>query len=202
MTNQTTPINSALDEQLALRLLHQRIIVLGSEVDDEVANRIVSQLLLLSAEDPQADISLYINSPGGSVTAGMAIYDTMQMIPNQVGTLAMGLAASMGQILLCAGAPGKRYSLPHSRILMHQGSAGVQGTTADVEIQERNLRQIEDMVNGLLAQHIGKDVKQIEADSDRDHWFSALEAKEYGMVDHVLDSLVNLMPIKQRKVGI
>lgn len=202
MTNQTLPINSVLDEQLALRLLHQRIIVLGSEVDDEVANRIVSQLLLLSAEDSQADISLYINSPGGSVTAGMAIYDTMQMIPNQVGTLAMGLAASMGQILLCAGAPGKRYSLPHSRILMHQGSAGVQGTTADVEIQERNLRQIEDMVNGLLAQHIGKDVEQIEADSDRDHWFSALEAKEYGMVDHVLDSLMNLMPIKQRKVGL
>ncbi|AJT42971.1 ATP-dependent Clp protease proteolytic subunit [Psychromicrobium lacuslunae] len=202
MTTQTVPINAALDEQLALRLLHQRIIVLGSEVDDEVAHRVVSQLLLLSAEDPQADISLYINSPGGSVTAGMAIYDTMQIIPNQVSTLAMGLAASMGQILLCAGAAGKRYALPHTRILMHQGSAGVQGTTADVEIQERNLRQIEDMVNGLLAHHIGKEVAQIESDSDRDHWFSAAQAREYGMVDQVLESIDLAPSMKARKVGI
>ncbi|NYE94918.1 ATP-dependent Clp protease protease subunit [Psychromicrobium silvestre] len=202
MTTQTVPPPSPFDEQLALRLLHQRIVVLGTEVDDAVATRIVSQLLLLSAEDARADISLYINSPGGSVTAGMAIYDTMQMIPNEVGTLAMGLAASMGQILLCAGAPGKRFALPHSRILMHQGSAGVQGTTADVEIQERNLRQIEDMVNGLLARHIGKNIEQIEADSDRDHWFSAEQAREYGMVDRVLDSAEQLVPVSNRRAGL
>ena len=160
-----------------MRLLHQRIILLGSEVDDAVANRIVSQLLLLSAEDPKADISLFINSPGGSVMAGMAIYDTMAMIPNDVSTLAMGLSASMGQILLCAGTHGKRFSLPHTRILMHQGSAGIQGTTADVEIQERNLREIEDTVNGLLAFHTGHTVADIERDSDRDHWFSVPQRK-------------------------
>lgn len=202
MNAQTTPLSGSFDEQLSLRLLHQRIVVLGTEVDDAVANRIVAQLLLLSAEDPRADISLYINSPGGSVSAGMAIYDTMMMIPNDVGTLAMGLAASMGQILLCAGAAGKRFSLPHSRILMHQGSAGVQGTTADVEIQEQNLRAIEDMVNGLLAHHTGHTIAEIERDSDRDHWFSAEEARQYGMVDHLVGNLAELQNPNHRKAGL
>ncbi|MBQ1445163.1 MAG: ATP-dependent Clp protease proteolytic subunit [Renibacterium sp.] len=202
MSAQTIPLSGSLDEQLSLRLLHQRIILLGSEVDDAVANRIVSQLLLLSAEDPKADISLFINSPGGSVMAGMAIYDTMAMIPNDVSTLAMGLSASMGQILLCAGTHGKRFSLPHTRILMHQGSAGIQGTTADVEIQERNLREIEDTVNGLLAFHTGHTVAEIERDSDRDHWFSAREALDYGMVDQIIGSSTELQSVPQRKAGL
>src|SRR5215469_1470855 len=134
-------VTGTLDDQLISRLLYQRIVVLGSEVDDRVANRLCAQLLLLSAEDPRRDISLYINSPGGSVSAGLAIYDSMQLIPNDVSTLAMGLAGSMGQFLVCAGTPGKRYSLPHAQVLMHQGSAGFGGTAADVEIYAEQLEK-------------------------------------------------------------
>ena len=179
----------SLDDQLTARLLHQRIIVLGQEVDDGIANRLCAELLLLSAEDAQRDISLYINSPGGSVSAGLAIYDTMRLIPNDVSTLAMGLAASMGQFLLSAGTPGKRYALPHSRILMHQGSAGVQGTAIDVAIQAENLEYTKALMNRLNAEFTGRPVDRIAADSDRDHWFTAEEARDYGFVDRVVTSL-------------
>jgi ATP-dependent Clp protease protease subunit len=193
-----------LDDQLITRLLYQRIIVLGSEVDDQVANRLCTQLLLLSAEDPRADISLYINSPGGSVIAGLAIYDTMRLIPNDVSTLAMGLAASMGQFLLCAGAPGKRYSLPHAQVLMHQGSAGFGGTAADVEIYAEQLARTGATMTRLTAQHTGQPVDRIEQDSLRDRWFSAEEALAYGFIDHVVEQLDDVRPVLagRRKAGL
>jgi ATP-dependent Clp protease, protease subunit len=188
------PISGALDDQLITRLLYQRIIVLGTEVDDRVANRLCAQLLLLSAEDPRADISLYINSPGGSVSAGLAIYDTMQLIPNDVSTLAMGLAGSMAQFLLCAGTRGKRFSLPHAQVLMHQGSAGFGGTAADVEIYAAQLDRTGALMTRLTAQHTGQPVDKIEADSRRDRWFSAEEALEYGMIDHILERVEDIRP--------
>lgn len=192
-----------LDEQLAMQLLAERIIVLGAEVDDPIANRITAQLLLLSARDPRADISLYINSPGGSVTAGLAIYDTMRVIPNDVSTLAVGFAASMGQFLLGAGTPGKRFALPNARIMMHQPSAGIQGTAADVEVQANNLKTMKRRVNELQSQHTGQSVEQITADSERDRWFSADEAKSYGIVDHVVASLDDVRPAPAvRRVGL
>jgi ATP-dependent Clp protease protease subunit len=193
-----------IDDQLVTRLLYQRIIVLGSEVDDQVANRLCAQLLLLSAEDPRADISLYINSPGGSVIAGLAIYDTMRLIPNDVSTLAMGLAASMGQFLLCAGAPGKRYSLPHAQVLMHQGSAGFGGTAADVEIYAEQLARTGATMTSLTAQHTGQPVDRIEQDSLRDRWFSAEEALAYGFIDHVVEQLDDVRPVVagRRKAGL
>ncbi len=187
-------ISAALDDQLITRLLYQRIIVLGSEVDDRVANRLCAQLLLLSAEDAQADISLYINSPGGSVSAGLAIYDTMQLIPNDVSTLAMGLAGSMAQFLLCAGTPGKRFSLPHAQVLMHQGSAGFGGTAADVEIYAAQLERTGALMTRLTAKHTGQPADRVEADSRRDRWFSAEEALEYGMIDHILESVGDIRP--------
>lgn len=190
----------SLDDQLATRLLHQRIIVLGVEVDDQVANRLCAQLLLLSAEDPRSDISLYINSPGGSVSAGLAIYDTMRLIPNDVSTLAMGLAGSMGQFLLSAGTPGKRYSLPHSQILMHQGSAGFGGTAADVEIYARQLERIGTTLLRLIADHTGQTVETVERDSRRDRWFSAEEARAYGLIDHVVDRVDDVRPAVARRV--
>jgi ATP-dependent Clp protease, protease subunit len=189
-----TPISGILDDQLITRLLYQRIIVLGSEVDDRVANRLCAQLLLLSAEDPRADISLYINSPGGSVSAGLAIYDTMQLIPNDVSTLAMGLAGSMAQFLLCAGTSGKRFSLPHAQVLMHQGSAGFGGTAADVEIYAAQLDRTGALMTRLTAQHTGQPVDKVEADSRRDRWFSAEEALEYGMIDHILERVEDIRP--------
>ena len=194
-----------LDDQLVTRLLYQRIIVLGTEVDDQVANRLCAQLLLLSAEDPRADISLYINSPGGSVSAGLAIYDTMRLIPNDVSTLAMGLAASMGQFLLCAGTPGKRYSLPHAQVLMHQGSAGFGGTAADVEIYAEQLARTGATMTALTAQHTGQPVDQIEQDSLRDRWFSAEEALAYGFIDHIVEQLDDVRPAAvagRRKAGL
>ena len=175
-----------LDEQVFNRLLKERIIFLGSVVEDNVANAICAQLLLLAAEDPKRDIYLYVNSPGGSVTAGMAIYDTMQYIENDVATVALGLAASMGQFLLCAGAPGKRYSLPHARIMMHQPSGGLGGTASDIAIQAENMLYIKKTMQERIAFHTGQPVEQIERDSDRDRWFTAEEAKEYGFVDHVV----------------
>ena len=189
-----TAISGALDDQLITRLLYQRIIVLGSEVDDRIANRLCAQLLLLSAEDPRADISLYINSPGGSVSAGLAIYDTMQLIPNDVSTLAMGLAGSMAQFLLCAGTSGKRFSLPHAQVLMHQGSAGFGGTAADVEIYAAQLERTGALMTRLTAQHTGQPVDKVEADSRRDRWFDAEEALEYGMIDHILQRVDDIRP--------
>ncbi|WP_141822529.1 ATP-dependent Clp protease proteolytic subunit [Humibacillus xanthopallidus] len=198
-----TLMHGPLDDQLSMQLLHQRIIVLGAEVDDPIANRITAQLLLLSARDPRADISLYVNSPGGSVTAGLAIYDTMRVIPNDVSTLAVGFAASMGQFLLGAGTPGKRFALPNARIMMHQPSAGIQGTAADVEVQAANLKAVKQRVNELQSEHTGQTVEQITRDSERDRWFSAAEAAAYGIVDHVVTSLADVRPAGvERKVGL
>ena len=168
------------------RLLRERIIFLGTEVDDRAANLICAQLLLLAAEDPIRDVSLYINSPGGSVTAGLAIYDTMQYVPCDVSTVCMGLAASMGQFLLCSGAPGKRYALPHSRILMHQPSGQMQGQAADIAIQAEQIVYLKRMMAERIAFHTGQSVERIERDSDRDRWFTAEEAKEYGFIDQVI----------------
>ena len=184
----------SVDDQLINRLLYQRIIVLGTEVDDKVANRLCAQLLLLSAEDPRTDISLYINSPGGSVSAGLAIYDTMQLIPNDVRTLAMGLAASAGQFLLSAGAAGKRFSLPHAQVLMHQGSAGFGGTAADIEIYARQLERIGDLMTRLTAQHTGQPEETIRHDGQRDRWFTAEEALAYGFIDHIVDRVDDVRP--------
>jgi len=191
-----------LDEQLLTRLLYQRIIVLGTDVDDRVANRLCAQLLLLSAEDPQSDISLYINSPGGSVTAGLAIYDTMRLITNDVSTLAMGLVASMGQFLLSAGTPGKRYCLQHAQILMHQGSAGFGGTAADVEIYAEQLERVGNTMLRLISEHTGQPIETVERDSRRDRWFNADEAKQYGLIDHILDRVDDVRPtMGKRMVG-
>ncbi|GGB70557.1 ATP-dependent Clp protease ClpP [Knoellia flava TL1] len=174
-----------LDDSIYNRLLKERIIFLGSEVRDENANAICAQMLLLAAEDSDKDIWLYINSPGGSVTAGMAIFDTMQWVPNDVATVAMGMAASMGQFLLSAGTPGKRYATPHARVMMHQPSGGIGGTASDIKIQAEQLLHIKKQMAELIAEHTGQTPEQIEADSDRDRWFTAEEAKEYGFVDHV-----------------
>jgi ATP-dependent Clp protease, protease subunit len=193
----------SVDEQLVSRLLFQRIIVLGTEVDDQVANRLCAQLLLLSAEDPRSDISLYINSPGGSVSAGLAIYDTMRLIPNDVSTLAMGLAGSMAQFLLCAGTAGKRFSLPHAQVLMHQGSAGFGGTAADIEIYAEQLGRTGATMIRLIAEHTGQPLDRVERDSLRDRWFSAEEARDYGIVDHIVERLDDVRPaVAGRKAGL
>jgi ATP-dependent Clp protease protease subunit len=169
------------------RLLQDRIVVLGSEVEDNVANLIIAQLLYLEAQDDTRDIWLYINSPGGVITSGMAIYDTMQFIKPDVATVCMGLAASMGQFLLCAGAPGKRYSLPHARIMMHQPSGGVRGQAADIAIQAEQMAYVKKVMAERIAFHTGQPVEQIDADSDRDRWFTPDAAMEYGMIDHVIN---------------
>ncbi|GAA4128149.1 ATP-dependent Clp protease proteolytic subunit [Nocardioides fonticola] len=187
----TTIVNTP---SAADRLLHQRILLLGQEVDDDIANRLCAELLLLSAEDPTRDISLYINSPGGSVSAGLAIYDTMRLIPNDVSTLGLGLAASMGQFLLGAGTPGKRFVLPHTRVLLHQGSAGIGGTAIDIEIQAENLEHTKNVMLGLIAEHSGQPVEKVERDSRRDRWFSAQEAVDYGLADAVLASVPSVTP--------
>jgi ATP-dependent Clp protease protease subunit len=168
------------------RLLQDRIVVLGSEVEDNIANLIIAQLLYLEAQDDTKDIWLYINSPGGVITSGMAIYDTMQFIKPDVATVCMGLAASMGQFLLCAGAPGKRYSLPYARIMMHQPSGGVRGQAADIAIQAEQMAYVKKVMAERIAFHSGQTTDQIEADSDRDRWFTAEEAKGYGLIDHVI----------------
>jgi ATP-dependent Clp protease protease subunit len=170
------------------RLLKNRIVFLGTEVNDSIANLITAQLLYLEGEDEDKDIWLYINSPGGSVTAGMAIYDTMQFVKPEVGTICMGLAASMGQFLLCAGAKGKRFSLPHARIMMHQPSGGLRGQASDIAIQAEQMLYTKQLMAERIAFHTGQTVEQIEADSDRDRWFKAEEAQEYGIIDHVRTS--------------
>lgn len=200
---EVTTTAGTLDDQLTARLLYQRIIVLGAEVDDRVANRLCAQLLLLSAEDSRCDISLYINSPGGSVTAGLAIYDTMRLIPNDVRTLAMGLAGSMGQFLLCAGTAGKRFSLPHAQVLMHQGSAGFGGTAADVEIYAEQLERMGAVMIRLISKHTGQLVETIEGDSLRDRWFSAEEARDYGIIDHIVERVEDVRPaVASRTAGL
>ncbi len=178
--------NAALNDHIYSRLLKERIIWLGSEVRDENANAICAQMLLLAAEDPESDIYLYINSPGGSVTAGMAIYDTMMYVKPDVCTVAMGLAASMGQMLLTAGAAGKRYATPHARILMHQPSGGVGGTASDIRINAKLIVDMKHTLARITAERTGKSVEQILEDADRDKWFTAQEALEYGFIDHVV----------------
>jgi len=168
------------------RLLKNRIVFLGSEVNDQVANFLTAQLLYLEAEDDKKDIWLYVNSPGGSVTSGMAIYDTMQFVSPDVGTICMGLAASMGQFLLAAGAPGKRFALPHARIMMHQPSAGMQGQATDIAIQAEQLKYIKQLLAERIAEHTGQTPDQINLDSDRDRWFTAEQAKDYGIIDEVI----------------
>jgi len=175
-----------LNDSVYDRLLRERIIFLGQAVDDAIANQICAQLLLLSAEDAKRDINLYINSPGGSVTAGMAIFDTMELIECDVATWAMGLSASMGQFLLSAGSRGKRCALPHARILMHQGSAGLYGTASDIKIQAEQWNLTKREMAEITALHTGQTVEQVEKDSDRDRWFTAEEALEYGFVDHIV----------------
>jgi ATP-dependent Clp protease protease subunit len=175
-----------LNDSVYDRLLRERIIFLGQPVDDTIANQLCAQMLLLAAEDPTRDISLYINSPGGSVTAGMAIFDTMTFVECDVATYALGLAASMGQFLLSAGTKGKRYALPHARIMMHQPSAGIGGTASDIAIQAEQFKLTKVQMAELIAQHTGQNVEQIQADSERDRWFTAQQALDYGFVDHVV----------------
>ena len=184
-----------LGDQLFQRLLRHRIILLGQQVDDELANRICSELVLLAAEDPRRDISIYINSPGGSVSSGLAIYDVMQYVPNDVATYAIGMAASMGQFLLCAGAAGKRYALPHAQILMHQPHGGIGGTATDIRIQAEHSLYLKRVLAERTAMHTGQSVEQIETDSDRDRWFTAEEAKDYGFVDQVVRSATEVPTI-------
>ena len=182
-----TPVGP-LGDMLFQRLLRHRIIFLGQQVDDDLANRICAELILLAAEDDKRDISLYINSPGGSVYAGMAIYDVMQYVPNDVATFAMGMAASMGQFLLCAGTPGKRFAMPHAQIMLHQPHGGIGGTASDIRIQAEQILYVKRILAERTALHTGQSIEQVEADSDRDRWFTADQAKEYGFIDHVVRS--------------
>jgi ATP-dependent Clp protease, protease subunit len=194
-----TPIVAAAEppvlpfgDQLFQRLLRHRIIFLGQQVDDDIANRICAELVLLASEDEKRDISIYINSPGGSVYAGMAIYDIMQYVPNDIATYAMGMAASMGQFLLTAGTRGKRYALPHAQILMHQPSGGIGGTESDIRIQAEQMRHIKRTLFERTAFHTGKPIEEIERDADRDRWFTAEDAMKYGFVDHVIHSAIEV----------
>ena len=180
---QSTLVNPS--SEIYNRLLKDRIIILGTEVNDDIANIICAQMLFLEGEESNKDIWLYVNSPGGSVTAGMAIYDTMQFISCDVATICMGLAASMGQFLLAAGAPGKRFALPHARIMMHQPSGGVRGQASDIAIQAEQLIYIKRLMAERIAFHTGQTVEQVQEDSERDRWFTAEQAKEYGIIDHV-----------------
>lgn len=203
LRSETPPHAGPFDDQLAARLLHQRIVVIGTEIDDAVATRVCAQLLLLSAEDPAADVALFVNSPGGSVTAGLGMYDTMRLLPNDVVTVGVGFAASMGQFLLTAGTAGKRYALPHTRVLMHQPSAGIGGTAIDIAIQAENLEHTKRVMAELTAQHTGRTLAQITEDADRDRWFTATEAVEYGFVDRVVESVDDVRPMAPgRKVGL
>jgi len=169
------------------RLLKDRIVFLGNQVVDDIANVVIAQLLFLEAEDPEKDIYLYINSPGGSVSAGLAIYDTMQYIKPDVSTICIGMAASMGALLLAGGAQGKRFSLPNSRILIHQPSGGAQGQATDIEIEAKEIIRIKGILNNIMAKHTGQPLKKIEKDTDRDFWMSPEEAKEYGIIDTIIE---------------
>ncbi|WP_342760948.1 ATP-dependent Clp protease proteolytic subunit [Nocardia terpenica] len=184
MTSATAGLN--LSDSVYERLLQNRIIFLGTQVDDDIANKLCAQILLLSAEDSSRDIQLYVNSPGGSVTAGMAIYDTMQLVECDIATYGLGLAASMGQFLLTAGAKGKRHALPHTRVMMHQPSAGIGGSAADISIYAEQLAHTKRELNELQALHTGKPIEQVTADADRDRWFTAQQALEYGFIDKVI----------------
>jgi ATP-dependent Clp protease protease subunit len=181
------------------RLLKDRIVMLGTEIDDDVANVIVAQLLFLESEDPDKDINLYINSPGGSVTAGLAIYDTMQYVKPQVSTICVGQAASMGAVLLLAGAKGKRYALPSSRIMIHQPLGGVRGQATDIEIQAKEILRMRAKLNELIVKHTGQSIERVEKDTDRDFFMGATEAKAYGILDEVQNPRKVLVPPGERK---
>ena len=192
-----------LVDRLSERLMDRRILVLGQEVDDDSAGRLISQMMILSADDPLSDICLYINSPGGSVLAGLAVYDVVQLIPNDVATVAVGLAASMAQVLLCAGTHGKRFALPNAQVLMHEGSAGLAGAAADVAIQAAHLRETLAQMRSIVARHTGQSLEQISSDMGRDRWFDAPAAREYGFVDHVVSSLDEISPSPRvRQIGL
>src|SRR5690349_7096211 len=181
------------------RLLKDRIVMLGTEIDDDVANVIVAQLLFLESEDPDKDINLYINSPGGSVTAGLAIYDTMQYVKPNVSTICVGQAASMGAVLLLAGAKGKRYSLPSSRIMIHQPLGGVRGQATDIDIQAKEILRMRAKLNELIVKHTGQTIERVEKDTDRDYFMGAAEAKAYGIIDEVQNPRKSLLPPGERK---
>ena len=192
-----------LDDDMINQLMARRIVCLSGEVNDESCARLVSQLLVLSADDAESDICLYINSPGGSVLAGLSVYDVMQLIPNDVVTVASGLAASMGQVLLCAGTPGKRFALPNAQVLMHEGSAGLGGVAADVEIQAAHLRATLGRMQSIVARHTGRSIEEVATDMGRDRWFDAEAALAYGFVDRVVTSLSEIQPVvKERPIGI
>ena len=178
------------------RLLKDRIIFLGTAMNDEVANLLIAQLLFLESEDPDKDINFYVNSPGGIVTAGLAVYDTMQYIKPDIATVCIGQAASMGALLLTAGTKGKRYSLPNSRILIHQPMGGFQGQASDIEIQAKEILRMKESLNQILVRHTGKDLSQIQNDTDRDFFMSGAEAKEYGIIDHVIENRDDLNKIE------
>lgn len=193
----TSPQQPRLAEHVKTRLLEHRILVLDTELDQENGTQLCSQLFLLAADDARADINLWINSPGGSVPAMLAIMDTMRLVPNDVSTLAIGLACSAGQFLLSAGTKGKRYALPHARILMHQGSAGIVGSAVEIELQAEDLRRNRDTTLQLVAEFTGQSVERVQEDSLRDRWFTADEAKDYGFIDGILDSLDVIRPARQ-----
>lgn len=201
MTDRESPPVQPIDAELTRRLYHERIIVLGDELDQAGGNRVCAQLVALAADDPRRDIRFWINSPGGSVPAMLAIHDVMRAIPNDVATIAVGMAASAGQFLLTAGTPGKRAALPHSRILLHQGSAGIGGTAVDVELQADDLRHTRDTVLGLIARYTGQTVERIAHDSLRDRWYTAEQSVEYGFIDHVVDRFDELFPLEPRAVA-
>lgn len=197
MSSPTTP------RTVTDRLLDARIVMLSDEVTDTSADRVIAELLALSVDDPESDICLIVNSPGGSVLAGLAIYDVMQLVPNDVVTVASGLAASMGQVLLCSGTTGKRFALPNAQVLMHEGSAGIGGSAADVAIQAANLVAALDRMRAIIARHTGKSLDDIVADVGRDRWFDATEARDYGFVDRVVSSLDEVLPRRiVRRVGL
>jgi ATP-dependent Clp protease protease subunit len=200
MSEDQSPPIQPIDAELTRRLYHERIIVLGEELDQAGGNRLIAQLLTLSADDPRRDIRFWINSPGGSVPAMLAIMDVMRAIPNDVATIAVGWAASAGQFLLTAGTPGKRFALPHARILMHQGSAGIGGTAVDIELQAEDLRYTRDTVLGITAELTGQPIERIAQDSLRDRWFTAEQAVDYGFIDRVAHDMEELMPVPGRGV--
>jgi ATP-dependent Clp protease protease subunit len=190
------------DRRLRERFLDQRVLVLDGVLDDDNGTVLATQLLALAGDDPTKDIALWIHSPGGSVPSMLAIRDVMRLVPCDVATLALGLACSAGQFLLSAGTPGKRYALPHARILMHQGSAGIGGSAVEVEVQADDLRHTRDTVLGLIAQDTGQDLDRIFADSLHDRWFTTGQALEYGFIDHVVDDLAQVMPVRTHGLGL
>jgi ATP-dependent Clp protease protease subunit len=194
--------NPVFSERVRERMLNQRIVVLDGVLDDDNGTLLATQLLTLAGEDPGADIALWINSPGGSVPSMLAIRDVMRLVPCDVSTLAMGLACSAGQFLLSAGTKGKRFALPHARILMHRGSAGIGGSAADIEVQADDLRHTVDTVLGLIAQDTGQPVKRIFDDSLHDHWYTAGQAREYGFIDGIVESFGQVMPARKHRIGL